>query len=352
MNTREFFKMNAQERDAFFAREDVKTYLGEIRSALRHEKREITNVALTIPEVFLGLIRENVTEYSKLYKHVAVRRIAGDGRVLIMGTVPEAIWTDCCANLNELTIGFSDLEMACWKVGGYFAICNANAEDSDIDLASEVLNALGQAIGLALDKAILYGRNAATTQKMPQGIVSRLVQTEEPTGYPATARAWVDLHTTNIKTIANTYQGEALFQQLALASGAAKGRYSRGEKVWIMNETTYTALVAAAMSIDASGAIVSGVNGVMPVIGGVIEVLSFIPDNVVIGGYFDLYVLAERAGSRFASSEHVRFLQDQTVYKGVARYDGAPAIAGAFVAIGIGGVTPNATMAFATDTAN
>lgn len=352
MNTREFFKMNAQERDAFFAREDVKTYLGEIRSALRHEKREITNVALTIPEVFLGLIRENVTEYSKLYKHVAVRRIAGDGRVLIMGTVPEAIWTDCCANLNELTIGFNDLEMACWKVGGYFAICNANAEDSDIDLASEVLNALGQAIGLALDKAILYGRNAATTQKMPQGIVSRLVQTEEPTGYPATARAWVDLHTTNIKTIANTYQGEALFQQLALASGAAKGRYSRGEKVWIMNETTYTALVAAAMSIDASGAIVSGVNGVMPVIGGVIEVLSFIPDNVVIGGYFDLYVLAERAGSRFASSEHVRFLQDQTVYKGVARYDGAPAIAEAFVAIGIGGVTPNATMAFATDTAN
>lgn len=352
MNTREFFKMNAQERDAFFAREDVKTYLGEIRSALRHEKREITNVALTIPEVFLGLIRENVTEYSKLYKHVAVRRVAGDGRVLIMGTVPEAIWTDCCANLNELTIGFNDLEMACWKVGGYFAICNANAEDSDIDLASEVLNALGQAIGLALDKAILYGRNATTTQKMPQGIVSRLVQTEEPTGYPATARAWVDLHTTNVKTIANTYQGEALFQQLALASGAAKGRYSRGEKVWIMNETTYTALVAAAMSIDASGAIVSGVNGVMPVIGGIIEVLSFIPDNVVIGGYFDLYVLAERAGSRFASSEHVRFLQDQTVYKGVARYDGAPAIAEAFVAIGIGGVTPNATMAFATDTAN
>lgn len=352
MNTREFFKMNQTERDAFFAREDVKTYLSEIRSALRHEKRDITNVALTIPEVFLGLIRVNIERYSKLYRHVNVRRVAGDGRVVIMGIVPEAIWTDCCASLNELTIGFNDLEMACWKVGGYFAICNANAEDSDIDLAAEVLEALGQAIGLALDKAILYGRNASTTQKMPQGIVSRLAQAEEPSGYPATARPWADLHTTNIKTIANTYQGEALFQQLALASGAAKGRYSRGEKVWVMNETTYTALVAAAMAIDASGAIVSGVNGVMPVIGGIIEVLSFIPDNVVIGGYFDLYVLAERAGQRFASSEHVRFLQDQTVYKGVARYDGAPAIAEAFVAIGINGTTPNATMAFATDTAN
>ena len=97
---------------------------------------------------------------------------------------------------------------------------------------------------------------------------------------------------------------------------------------------------------------VSGVNGVMPVVGGIIEVLSFIPDNVIIAGYFDLYTLAERAGSRFASSEHVRFLQDQTVFKGTARYDGAPAIAEAFVAIGINGTTPNATMTFPTDTAN
>ena len=90
----------------------------------------------------------------------------------------------------------------------------------------------------------------------------------------------------------------------------------------------------------------------MPVIGGDIEVLSFLPDNVIIGGYFDLYTLAERAGTQFATSEHVCFLQDQTVFKGIARYDGAPAIAEAFVAIGIGGTTPNATMTFASDTAN
>jgi len=71
-----------------------------------------------------------------------------------------------------------------------------------------------------------------------------------------------------------------------------------------------------------------------------------------VGGYFDLYTLAERAGTKFAQSEHVRFLQDQTVMKGTARYDGAPAIPEAFVAIGIKGATPAATMTFAQDTAN
>jgi len=347
-----FGKMNIQERSAFAARQDVQAYLGEVRSAIR-EKRAITNVGVTIPEVMLGLLRENLINYSKLYRHVTVRAVNGDARALIMGQVPEAIWTDCCANLNELTLAFYDMEMQCYKVAGYFALCNANIEDSDLDLIAELLDALGQAIGLALDKAILYGRNSATALKMPEGVVTRLVQTAAPAGYPATARPWADLHTTNIVSIDAGTTGVELFQQIALASGAAKGRYARGEKVWVMNETTYTAIVAAAMTIDAGGAIVSGVNGTMPVIGGIIEVLNFIPDNVIIGGYFELYILAERRGPRFATSEHVRFLQDQTVLKGTARYDGGPAIAEAFVAIGIAGNTPAATgVTFAQDTAN
>lgn len=345
MNTitraRFFGKMSAQERDAFAAREDVQAYLQEIRSSIK-EKRAITNVGLTIPEVMLGLLRENLINYSKLYRHVTVRTVRGDGRYLIMGVVPEAIWTECCANLNELTLAFNDLELNCYMVAGYFAVCNANIEDSDLDLIAELLEALAQAIGLALDKAILYGRNAAGTQNMPQGIVSRLAQTAQPAGYPATARPWADLHTSNIQPIAASAAGIDFFKALALASGAAKGRYARGEKVWVMNEVTYTKVVAEAMSIDAGGAIVSGVNGTMPVIGGVIEVLNFIPDNVIIGGYFELYILGERRGPRFGTSEHVRFLQDQTVMKGVARYDGAPAIAEAFVAVGIG-EAPDAT---------
>ena len=347
METRKFFNMNPQERDAFFAREDVNKYLDEVRSAIR-EKRALTNVGLTIPEVFMGLIRENLIDYSKLYKYVDVRRINGEGRAVIMGSIPEAVWTECCANLNELTLGFNDVELDCYKLGGYFAVCNANMEDSAINLATELVVALSKAIGLALDKAILYG----TGVKMPLGVVSRLAQTEAPATYPATARTWVDLHTSNIKSIPANTTGAALIAAIITAFGNAKGKYSRGTKVWCMNELTYTNLVAASVSVDASGAIVAGVNGQMPVIGGNIEVLDFIPDNVIIGGYFDLYLLAERAGAKFMTSEHVRFLQDQTVIKATARYDGEPAIAEAFVAIGLNAVTPNATMSFAADTAN
>ena len=350
MNKR-FFNMSAQERDAFFAREDVKNYISEVRSAIR-EKRAISNASLTIPEVFLGIIRENIENYSKLYKHVTVRPVGGTARQVIQGTIPEAVWTECCANINELDLGYYDAELDCYKVGGFFDVCNATLEDSDADLAAAMLTALGQSIGLALDKAILFGRNADSNTKMPLGVVSRLVQTSQPAGYPATARPWADLHTSNVLTIADSVTGIDLFKTILLDSAAIKGKYARGEKVWVMNETTYTFLKAQALSINAAGAIVSGVEGTMPVVGGIVEVLDFLPNYVIIGGYFDLYLLAERAGAKFASSEHVKFLQDRTVFKGTARYDGQPVIAEAFAAIGVNGVTPDATMAFAADNAN
>ena len=348
MQARGFFKnMTPEMRSAVFAQDDVKSFLGEVRDCIQN-KRALTNVGTLVPEVFLGILRENMMNYSKLYKHVTVRSINGHGREVIQGEITEAIWTECCANLNELDLPFYTVDVDCWKVAGYYSVCNAVLEDSDIDLANTLLQALNQAIGIAVDKAIIYGLGT----RMPLGFVTRLAQTEEPSGYPATARPWVDLHTSNIITIAYSYTGKDLFEQIVLASGAAKSRYARGGKVWAMNETTYTKIVAAAMSIDASGSIVSGVNGTMPVVGGVIEVLNFIPDDNIVFGFFDLYLLAERAGAKFMTSEHVRFLNDQTVFKGVARYDGQPMIAESFGLIGINGTTPTTSVTFAPDAAN
>lgn len=346
METRKFFRMNAQERDAFFANDEVKSFLQRMRD-MKGEKRSVSGADLLIPTVVLELIRENVLDYSKLYRHVNVQPVAGKARQTVMGIIPEAVWTEMCGVLNELDLTFGGVEVDGYKVGGYVAICNATLEDSDINLAEAIITALGQAIGLALDKAILYG----TGVKMPLGIVSRLAQTSEPAGYDSTI-PWVDLHTKNIKSIAANKTGVDFFKELVKAAGNAKGKYSRGIKFWAMNETTYTAVVAEALSINAAGAIVTGIQATMPVIGGDIEVLDFIPDNVIIGGYGDLYLLAERAGTTIGQSEHAQFIQDNTVFKGTARYDGLPVIAEAFVAIGIAGVTPSDSMTFAPDVAN
>ena len=337
MDTRKkFFGMDMQQRDAFLTRTDVKDFLSRLRS-FKGTKRAVTGADLTIPTVVLELIRQNIMEYSKLYKHVRVRAVSGKARQTIMGLIPEGVWTEMCATLNELDLSFSGVEVDGYKVGGYVAICNATLEDSDVNLASEIITALGQAIGLALDKAILYGKGA----KMPMGIVTRLVQDTDPSD-PKTSIPWKDLRSTNVVTLTSKTDA-ALFKGIIEASGAANSEYSRGSKFWAVNEKTRTKLLANSVSINAAGAIVAGVNGEMPVIGGALEVLNFIPDDVIVGGYGDLYLLAERAGAAIGQSDHVKFIEDQTVFKGTARYDGLPVIAEGFVAIGINGNTPDAT---------
>lgn len=346
MNKRNIFKeMTMETRAAMFAREDVGQFMATVRKAMS-EKRAIEGAGLLIPPVFLDLLRENIIEYAKLPKHVNLVSVSGEAVKPIMGTIPEAVWTDCCGKLNEIDLAFNEVSVACWKVGGFFPICNATLEDSDINLASELLIALAQAIGIALDKAILYGLGT----RMPLGVVTRLAQTSEPADYPADARTWVDLHTSNIKKLNAT--GIELFQAILTESAAAKGKYSRGERVWVMNETTYTYLKAQGLSVNAAGAIVSGIDGTMPVAGGVVEVLDFVPDYDVITGYFDLYLLAERAGTQLAQSEHYLFTDDRTVFKGTARYDGTPAIAEGFVLLNVKNTNPTTTVTFAPDTAN
>lgn len=349
MDTRtRFFGMTVSQRDAFFARTDMKEFLQRVRE-MAQEKRAVNGTELLIPDIALGLLRENIGEYSKLAKHVYRVRVSGTARQTIMGSIPEAVWTEMCAKLNELELSFNNVEVDGFKVGGFFAECNAVLEDSDINLGQELLTTLAAAIGYALDKAILYG----TGTKMPLGIVTRLAQTTEPENYPASAYPWANLSTSNIQTVtAANSTGAKLFQSVLKGFGAAKSKRSRGAKFWAMNEATYTTLMAEALSINASGAVVSGMQTTMPVLGGAVEILDFIPDNNIIAGYGDQYLLAERAGTTLARSEHVRFLEDQTVFKGTARYDGKPTIPEAFVVFGLNATTPTTSMSFAEDKAN
>lgn len=342
---REENKMEIRDIHVIAEREDVKAFANEIRTAIK-EKRAITNAGLTIPTVILPLIRETVEAESKLIPFVNYQRMSGTSRVPIMGTIPEAVWTEMCANLNELALTFNMVEMDGYKVGAYVPICNAVVEDNDIDLVTKVYEAIGTALAIALDKAVLYG----TGTKMPLGIVTRLAQTSAPADYPATARTWTDLHTSNVKT-GTGKTGVALLQEIIGFSQNASTQYGRNA-VWVMNHKTAVAIKSATLGTDSDGRVVAGVTDEMPVVGGQIIELNFVPDNNIIFGYFDDYVLAERGEVRLEQSEHAQFIQDNLIVKGVGRFDGEPAIAEGFVVMSTTTSAPTTTMSFATDEAN
>lgn len=338
-----------QERKDIVAQDDVQNFFAELRS-LSKVKASVTGGELTIPVVFLDLISENMYRYSKLLNRVRVRQVRGQARQTVAGTVPEAVWTEMCGALNELTFNFNQVTLDGYKVGGFVPVCNALLEDSDIALASWIVEMMSESIGLAMDAAILYG----TGTGMPMGIVTRLAQSSKPAGYPANAPAWTDLHTSNIKSLSASLTGAAFWAALTEAAGATFTKYSRGNQFWAMNSKTYNKLKSKVITFTATGDIVANIFGYLPVITGDVDILEFIPDDDIIGGYGDLYLLAQREGITIGADETGRTnrVLDETLFFGKARADGCPIIAGAFVAINIGGSSVTTTHSFPGDTAN
>lgn len=348
-----FGTMQRSEVEELLQRSDVQEFLSSTRSLIK-EKRAVNGSDLLVPTVMLELLRDSLHRYSKLISKVNLKPVSGKARQNIVGSIPEAIWTEMVGTLNELSFGFNQVEVDGYKVGGFIAVPNSILQDSDIALANEIMDMLGQAIGLAVDKAILYGKGV----KMPVGIVTRLAETAKPSYWGNKEIEWKGLSSTHLLLSNPEATSDVEFyKDLVLKLGKAKGNYSNGQKFWAMSTNTLAAMQARALTFNAAGAIVSGQTNTMPILGGEVVTLDFIPENVIIGGYGSLYLLAERAGASLAQSEHAQFIQDNTVFRGTARYDGRPVFGEAFVAINISqeelAEAPKPTdVTFAADTAN
>lgn len=339
------------QRDAFYANTNVADFLQRVRS-IAGSKRSVTGAELNIPTEVLDVLRDNLQQYSKLISRVMLKPVSGKARQPIIGKVPEGVWMEMAGALNELELRFTQVEADGYKVGGFVPIDNYLLQDSDINLGEEIMYQLGQSIGLALDKAIVFGKGAKG--KMPLGIASRLAQTSQPDGWNSATRGeWTDLHSSHVlKLSLSTESGTAFFRPLLQACAKAKATYNTDGLTWIVNDATAKDLKIRAMEFNSNAALVAGMENQMPIIGGEIVTLDFIPDNMIVGGYLSEYLLAEREGSSFAVSEHVRFLEDQTAFRGTARYDGQPVSGEAFVALTYDNTNVTTELSFAADYAN
>lgn len=354
METRE--EMRARQLHEVCQADEVRTVMANVRA---YCQRGVPNATLTVPTVMVPMVRESIERYSKLMKHVNKVTLPGEGKVTMLGKIPEAVWTENAGKLNELSLKLAQVKVDVNKVGGYIPVPNPFLQDSDENLAGIIVDYLGQSIGYGLDKAVLYG----TGTDMPVGIIPRLTfaynasTAPKPSWWQATMPDYTDLSTSNVgKASAASVTGAALFKEIIKTLGKIKAQYvgGSGNKFWAMSPATWLTLQAEMLSINSAGAIVTGAQAEMPIIGGAVEILDFIPDNNIIGGYGQAYLLAERRGIELMSSEHARFTDDVTVFRGKARYDGIPVAGEAFAAFSISttAVATSPSTAFATDSAN
>lgn len=346
---RRWFGLSYQQRDALLAQDSTKEFLQRFRQ-LRAQQNSATGAELGIPTEFMQILRDLTYQNSKLWPYIHSESIRGNARQNIVGTGAEAVWSEMLANINEITLDFTQLEMDGYMLAGYMAISNAVLQDdSDLQLLTSILNAMGEANARAMDKAIVYG----TGKKMPVGFITRLAASAKPDWWNNDQGDFSDLHSSHIlKLDIDSTSGAAFFGTLIESLGIADPKYSDGRVFWVMNRKTHIKLMAKALAFDASAALAAGINNTFPIIGGDIVELEFMADNDIAGGFGSLMRMVEREGMSIASSDIPLFLRNMTVFRSIGRYDGKPARGEAFVLVNFHNTQPTTSISFAPDLAN
>ncbi|MFN0222116.1 phage major capsid protein [Paenibacillus sp. KR2-11] len=280
--------------------------------ALGKEKRSVSGAEVLVPDVVLNMIQTRIGDYSKLMREVTVEPLNGNARIILDGAIPEAIWTEVTDSVKELSDAFTDTELDGYKVGGFIPVHNSTLEDSVINLANFIEGRLAKAIAKAIDKAILTGR---ADLKMPTGIIPSVPDSNKVTS------------------------GGELYDiigKMALLDDGEDGE-PIDEVIAVMKRTTYYTHISPQTFLPtADGRIVvqSAKSPMLPD-GTRIVFSQYAPADTIVMGDFKKYLLGERSGIKLATSTEVRFIEDQTVFKGTARYDGKPVYPDQFVVITI-----------------
>lgn len=286
-------------RLAYLAREEVRDFYTSMAAAVT-EKRALSATENIIPAVVVDMIQTRIGDYGTLYNEVNRIQLTGTLRAILDGAVPEATWIEMAGALTELAASFKAVEADGYKVGGFIPVANSIIEDSMINLSIYIETRLAQAIAKAIDKAILKGTGA--TGKQPVGIIPSLAASNTPAAFVYDV-------------------GKAL----AYIGDIDDGENSVGEIIAVMKRSTYyKRVVPNTVTITADGKqMVQSVAS--PNIAGVRVVFnSYMDADKMLIGDFKKYLLAERAGVSMDVSTDVKFVEDQTVFKGTARYDGKP----------------------------
>lgn len=220
-----------------------------------------------------------------------------------------AYWTAEAGDKTNATPAFRQIELSLKKLTGLAYVTDELLQDAPA-LESLLMQAFSEEIGFKLDDAILNGTGAG----MPLGIMAcpALVSQAKENGQPA--------DTIVAENIINMWS--------RLWSG------SMSNAVWLVNQSVLPQLYSMSLAVGGGGQLVympaNGISGrpYATLMGAEIVVCE---QTDTLGDKGDIvladlgqYLLADKGGIQSASSIHVRFVNDESVFRFVYRVDGQP----------------------------
>ena len=221
-----------------------------------------------------------------------------------------AYWESEAATIGESEPTFSQMQLVAKKLTGYTVSSNELLSDSAIGLEAVLLQLFPQAITFFEDEAFINGTGVG----QPLGILNAAckVSVSKESGQAAATILYENLNKMYSRMLPT----------------------SRSRAVWIANIDTMPQLAAMSLAVGTGGSAVwvgsGGAQGAFPMtLWG--RPIIFTEHCQTLGTEGDIffvdpsyYVIGDRQELSVASSPHVRFTTDETVWRFIERLDGRP----------------------------
>jgi HK97 family phage major capsid protein len=219
-----------------------------------------------------------------------------------------AYWTEESGSITASQPEFEQISMVAKKLAAYTSVTNELLADNALGLAALLNRIFPEAIAWYEDDAFINGSGSGA----PLGILNSpaLVSVAKETGQTATTIVWENLIN--------------MFSRM-LPQSAGRG-------IWVANVNTFPQLAVMSLSVGTGGSVVwlpNGVDGPPASILG--RPLIFTEKSPTLGAANDIafidpahYLIGDTQAVTAAASEHVRFQNDETVYRFTERVDGRP----------------------------
>ena len=261
-------------------------------------------VGLMIPDDVYYEINQRIGDYGSLYNLVRKLNLVGKARIIMNAGTPKMYWTEKCEPLKETTLGeLNSVELDNFKLGGYLFLCESFVQDVNenkhhsITIADYIINEFAKAIAEALDEAIYNGKGAA--EKQPEGITSAVKTTKK---------------VTSILELLGVIGGiDVLFYEHNAPQGTITVAGNR--------KTLYKWIYPETWGKDSNGKLVYGMGNTLPD-GTRIETSNVIPDDEIVVGDFNQYILGIRKDMTFDTNDRLQWIEENIGYKIRGRYDG------------------------------
>lgn len=295
---RKRFIESKQEMEKILAQKSVQTFFQKI-----YDVRKGSGNHVEAPEDIYTIIMDTVESYSKLYPLVEYFFPIGNvpGKIIIGKDVTAAEFKpdNVALSAENFAINVEFEYGNGFKVAKVIFISNNMIDAQPDQYEAYIVKELARAIALALDDAILNGQGKDSYQL--EGIIKNLPEQ-------------------NIIGITLTELNDIL-EPINLVDS---GEYNDNEIVAIVNRNTYyKKLLKHLISCSNPGALPK------------FTFCYAMPEDKILYADLSKYILIQRGGFTLESSKHVRFIGDETGYKGKMYFEGKPGRSEAFALVNL-----------------